>query len=181
MKPTSAIEEQALVLQAKAGSEKAQYLLYTKYVHAMYHTIIRMVGSREDAQDLTQEAFTKVFQQLHSFRGEASIGAWIKRICINTALNALRKKKKIFFEELDEKIKHPIQEEIDEQQWAMNIERIHEAVKHLPEGSRMVFNLYLLEGYKHAEVAATLGISESTSKTQYKRAKRLIKEYLSNT
>lgn len=151
----------------------------------MFHTVIRMVGNREDAEDVTQEAFTKVFQRLHTFRGDSTLGAWVKRVTVNTSLNFLRQKKKIFFEELNEKTCLPTgktttfgEEKIDEAEWANDIQQIHEAIKKLPDGCRMVFNLYMLEGYKHFEVANMLGITESTSKTQYRRAKRLIKELI---
>ncbi len=177
-KPAFTQEETALVRRALANDQKAQYVIYKKYVGAMFHTVIRMVGNREDAEDVTQEAFTKVFQRLDSFRGDSTLGVWIKRVVVNTSLNFLRQKKKLFFEEINERTTAMDEDGIDEESWALNIRSIHEAIKKLPDGCRMVFNLYMLEGYKHAEVANMLGITESTSKTQYKRAKRLIKEMI---
>ncbi|MEO1257694.1 MAG: sigma-70 family RNA polymerase sigma factor [Bacteroidota bacterium] len=171
-------EEKALVDRAIRGDQQAQFALYRKYVGAMFHTVIRMVGNREDAEDVTQEVFTKVFQRLGSFRGESTLGAWIKRVTVNTALNFMRKKKRIIFQELNERTNAIDEAEIDEAAWANDIRQIHEAIKKLPDGCRMVFNLYMLEGYKHAEVANMLGITESTSKTQFRRAKRLLKEII---
>ena len=167
-----------MVSRAVNGEQQAQYTIYRKYVGAMFHTVIRMVGSREDAEDVTQEVFTKVFQRLHTFRGDSTLGAWIKRVTVNTSLNFLRQKKRISFEELNEKFTPVVEIEIDELEWANDIRQIHEAIKKLPDGCRMVFNLYMLEGYKHFEVANLLGITESTSKTQYRRAKRLIREII---
>ena len=95
-------------------------------------------GNREDAEDVTQEVFTKVFQRLDSFRGEATLGAWIKRVTVNTTLNFLRKKKKLFFEELNDRTAITDLPEIDEAEWAFNIWNIHEAIKQLPSGCRMV-------------------------------------------
>ena len=180
LKPAYIPEETALVKLALANDQRAQYAIYKKYVGAMFHTVVRMIGNREDAEDVTQEVFTKVFQKLESFRGDSTLGAWIKRVTVNTSLNFIRKKKKLFFEEIDERITAIEQIEVDEEEWALNMRNIHEAIKKLPDGCRMVFNLYMLEGYKHAEVANMLGITESTSKTQYKRAKRLIKEIITN-
>ena len=139
-----------------------------------------MVGNREDAEDVTQEAFTKVFQRLDTFRGDSTLGAWIKRVVINTSLNFVRQKKKLFFEEINDRTIIADEPEIDEAVWASDINNIHEAIKQLPDGCRVVFSLYMLEGYKHSEVADMLDITESTSKTQYKRAKRLIKEWILN-
>ena len=176
LKPVVRTDEKALVQRSLGGDRAAQYLLYKRYVGAMFHTIVRMVGNRQDAEDVTQEVFVKVFRQLASFRGEATLGAWIKRIAINAALNFLRKKKQLQFEEINERLPLADEAGINETDWANKIHGIHEAVKKLPDGCRLVFNLYMLEGYKHKEVAKMLGITESTSKTQYRRAKRLIKE-----
>lgn len=178
MKPALPQDEKVLVSRALTGDQQAQYAIYKKYVGAMFHTVIRMVGNREDAEDVTQEIFTKVFQRLDSFRGESTLGAWIKRVTVNTCLNFMRQQKKIFFEEINDKLNTANEPEIDEKEWAFNIQNIHEAIKKLPDGCRVVFNLYMLEGYKHTEVAELLGITESTSKTQYKRAKRLIKKLI---
>lgn len=164
--------------RALEGDQQAHYTIYKRYVGAMFHTAIRMLGNKEDAEDVTQEIFIKVFQRLDSFRGESTLGAWIKRVAINTSLNFIRNKKKLFFEEINEKTTVADESEIDEQAWEFDIRRIHEAIKDLPGGCRLVFNLYMLEGYQHKEVAQLLDISESTSKTQYKRAKRLLKKML---
>ena len=172
------ISEQELVSHSLNGNRQAQYALYRKYVGAMFHTVVRMVGSQEDAEDLTQEVFAKVFQQLHSFRGESTLGAWIKRIAVNTSLNFLRQANRIRFVDLANQAIQEDEATIDETAWAHDIRRIHEAIKCLPDGCRTVFTLYLLEGYPHREVAEMLGITESTSKTQYKRAKRLIRQEL---
>lgn len=160
------------------GDPLAQHELYNRYVNAMYHTIIRMVGSREDAEDITQEVFVKVFQKLDSFRNEATLGAWIKRIAVNAALNFLRRQQDFFTDPVDEGKTGESEPEIDETEWANNLALIHEGIKKLPAGCRTVLNLYLLEDYTHREVADMLGISESTSKTQYKRARRLLREML---
>ncbi len=145
----------------------------------MFHTIFRMVANREDAEDLTQEVFVKVFRQLGSYRGEATLGAWIKRIAVNAALNFLRQSKRIRWVEMENHNQPDDGPEIDETAWSHDIRRVHEAIKGLPDGCRLVFSLYMLEGFPHKEVGKMMGITESTSKTQYRRAKRLLREALS--
>lgn len=178
MTTTEHIPETALVQQCLKGDEAAQRLLYSRYVGAMFHTVLRLVGNRHDAEDLTQEAFVKVFQRLDSFRGESTLGAWVKRIVVNATLNHLRTANRLRFVEFDGQTGQPDEATVDEEIWAFDVRRIHEAIGQLPDGCRMVFSLHLLEGYRHQDVAQLLGITESTSKTQYMRAKRLVRERL---
>jgi RNA polymerase sigma factor (sigma-70 family) len=174
---TNHIPEQELVRQCIAGQAVAQRLLYGRYVGAMFHTVLRLVAHRQEAEDVTQEVFVKVFQRLDSFRGESSLGAWIKRIAVNAALNHLRTANRLRMVVLEEQ-QPEVEEGMDEEGWAHDIHCIHEAIKGLPDGCRTVFCLHLLEGYRHQDVAQMLGITESTSKTQYMRARRLVREHL---
>lgn len=170
-------EEKGLVKRCIRGELDAQKQLYHKYVKAMYNLVMRMVSNKMDAEDIIQESFIKVFQKMTSFKGESTLGAWIKRITINTALNHIRKNGKIEFSEINT-IPH-IPETKDEYRWSnISLHKVHEAIKTLPEGSRVVFSLYLLEGYQHKEIANILGISESTSKSQYQRARKLLQKQL---
>ena len=178
MTTTETITEQDLVLRCRSGDTTAQHLLYKRYVGAMFHTILRLSASREDAEDLTQEVFVKVFQRLDTFRGESSVGAWIKRIAINTTLNFLRQANRLQMVELEHHSPVAEERDLDEEAWELDVHRIHEAIGSLPEGCRLVFNLHLLEGFRHQDVAKMLGITESTSKTQYMRAKRLLRQAL---
>jgi RNA polymerase sigma factor (sigma-70 family) len=173
-------EEDRLVQRCTTGDPEARRQLYERYVRAMYHTVVRMVPSRMDAEDVVQDCFIKVFQNIGSFKGESTIGAWIKRIAINTALNFLRKRKRMVFTEDDPRDEGQAVLPEDDDYNRADVQRIHHAIKKLPEGCRVVLNLYLLEGYKHKEIAQILGISESTSKSQYLRAKRLLRERLEN-
>lgn len=175
MTATENITEQDLVQQSLAGQEEAQRALYGRYVGAMFHTVLRLVSNRQDAEDLTQEVFVKVFQRLDSFRGESALGAWIKRIAVNAALNHLRTADRLRMVAYEGQ-QPATDEAVDEEDWAHDIRRIHETIKTLPDGCRTVFCLHLLEGYRHQDVAQMLGITESTSKTQYMRAKRLLRE-----
>jgi len=172
-------EELTLVQRCIKGDSIAEKELYLKYVNAMYHTAIRMIGNEQDAKDVVQEVFIKVFDQLPNFRGDASLGAWIKRITINTCLTHFRKQKNLDDELVTSKLYTQAPEEQDE-----NLDRvsmIHRAIKRLPARARMVFCMRTLEGYTHEEIANMLSITSSTSKTQYKRAKELIQSMLKTT
>ncbi|MBL7828197.1 MAG: sigma-70 family RNA polymerase sigma factor [Saprospiraceae bacterium] len=168
--------ERQLLTRCLAGDQQAQFQLYQRYVKAMYNTAIRIVGRPDEAQDVLQDGFTKVFQQLHTFRQESGIGSWIKRIIVNTALNALRSKKRLFYVELDQNLEQIA--ESSDTFLDIDAEIIHNAIKQLPDGARVVFTLFAVEQLSHQEIAQQLGVSESTSKTQYRRAKQLLKDAL---
>ncbi len=172
-------QEKELVIRVQKGDRKAQYTMYKQYVDAMYHTALRIMNNTTDAQDVVQECFVKVFEKIHSYRGESTVGAWIKTIAINTAINALRKNKKNLEYSSDENLELKSKEEEEESSEQLYSNKtIHDAVLNLPNGCRAVLNLYLFEGYAHREVAEILNITESTSKTQYRRAKILLRDKL---
>lgn len=145
----------------------------------MFNICHRMLNSREEAEDLLQESFCDAFMKLGSFRYESSFGAWLKRIVINKCINWIQKKKikLVFPEELEESVQKT-ETEIDYENINMDIMKIHQAIGQLPDGYRIIFSLYALEGYDHTEISEITGISESTSKSQYSRAKERIKEIL---
>lgn len=172
--------EQKLILGCLNGQRMAQKRLYDKYVQAMYNTIVRIVGDASEAEDVLQETFVNVFRKLQSFKGESTLGAWIKRIAINQSLNAVRARKAIYFENIETSYielegKHINETENSRQ---LDMKEIHHAIKELPEGCRVIFSLYLLEGYQHQEIAEILNVSESTSKSQYQRARKLLQAAL---
>jgi len=165
-----------LIETARKGDQQSMYRLYKLYVQAMYNTCIRMVSNQYDAEDIIQESFVKVFNNLDSFRGDSSFGSWLKRIVINQSITFLRSKKQEFTEIDNLQI---VADENEEENFpGINQVMVHESIKTLPEKARVVLNLYLLEGYKHKEIADILNISESTSKSQYLRAKQLLREEL---
>ncbi|MEL7121867.1 MAG: RNA polymerase sigma factor [Bacteroidota bacterium] len=171
-------DERQLVKQCLRRDEKAQRILYQKYVDAVFHTALRMSGKAADAEDITQDCFIRVFQQLHAFKGESSLGAWIKRIAVNLCLNHLRRQKNALKMVYMADSHHDLIEETSEENQSLDVKKIHDAIQTLPEGSRIVLSLYLLEGYRHQEIADILGITVSTSKSQYHRAKALLKKKL---
>lgn len=165
-----------LIERAREGDQQSMYRLYKLYVQAMYNTCIRMVSNQYDAEDIIQESFTSAFKSLGSFRGESSFGSWLKRIVINKSISHLRAKKHEF---TDIENLHIVDDEVvDNEIPDISPEQVNEAIKSLPEKARVVLNLHLLEGFKHREIAEILNISESTSKSQYQRAKMLLREKL---
>lgn len=136
-----------------------------------------MMNNREEAEDMLQEAFTQAFMKLDSYRYESSFGAWIKRIMVNTCINAINTKK-VELTYCEEIYHYELPEETDESEVQFSVANVTKAMEELPKGGRMVFSLYLLEGYDHLEIAQIMGITESTSKSQFMRAKRRIVELL---
>ena len=166
-----------IVEKCLRGDRKAQYQLYQLYSKAMLNVCFRMMHSREDAEDMLQEAFTDAFKRLSSFRFESTFGAWLKRITINRCINELRRRKADlkFFEDMHI-FANKAEDEIDTA--GLNPEKVKKAMYQLPSGSRMIFSLYLLEGYDQNEISEILDISVSNSKTQYMRARHRVKEIL---
>jgi RNA polymerase sigma factor (sigma-70 family) len=169
-----------LVEECKAGKRNAQRELYGLYAKAMYNVCYRMMNDAEEANDMLQEAFTDAFTRLGSFRNESTFGAWLKRIVINKCINAKQRKKIEWISadsiDLDERIDE--QDTIDEEELQLSVERVKKAMLQLPEGGRVIFSFYMLEGYDHQEIAQILNITESTSKTQFMRARNRVKELL---
>ncbi|RMG78579.1 MAG: sigma-70 family RNA polymerase sigma factor [Bacteroidetes bacterium] len=168
---------QDIIEKCKDGSRQAQFELYRLYSKAMYNICLRMVRNEPDAEDLLQHSFMDVFAKLHTFRYQSSVGAWIKRIVVNNCINFL-KKRRLRFEELNERISGSVVEANDDDDLNFDIGAFNEALLKLPDGYRVVFTLYLLEGYDHKEIAGILDISEATSKSQYSRAKKRLRELL---
>jgi len=175
----SAFIHQDLIAESIKGSNKARYQLYQLYSKAMFNVCYRMMNNREDAEDMLQEAFVLAFQKLETFRNESGFGTWLKTITVHTCINSLNKRK-LEMRYFDEMNRFEIAEEEPEEA-LYTTENIREAMSQLPEGGRIVFSLYLLEGYDHGEIAQILNISESTSKTQYMRAKRRVYEIMKQT
>ncbi|MEP6647467.1 MAG: sigma-70 family RNA polymerase sigma factor [Saprospiraceae bacterium] len=156
----------------------AQHTMYKRYCDAMYNVCYRIIGNEGEAEDALQESFLDIFNRLDTFRGESSLGAWIKRIVINHCLNEL-KRRKINFEALDDLMKESIiddAEPIYDNEY--DVKRVKTAIMKLPDGYRQVLTLYLIEGYDHGEIANILGIQETGSKSQYSRARVRLREIL---
>ncbi|MBN2682755.1 MAG: sigma-70 family RNA polymerase sigma factor [Bacteroidales bacterium] len=168
-----------LIEKLAKGDRKAQMELYKMYYKAMFNTSLRILNNSFEAEDIMQEAFLTAFTRINEYQGKVSFGAWLKKIVINKSLDEL-KKKKPFFEDV-EKIPQFSTEEPEnlEENVSYKIEMIKAAIKNLADGYRIILSLYLLEGYDHEEIGEILSISPSTSRSQFTRAKRKLKEELS--
>lgn len=170
-------EHQAVIDACRKGDSKAQFQLYRLYAKAMYNTCLRITGNTALAEDALQETFLTAFQRLGSYRGESAFGAWLKRIAVNTAINQSRKWQKELLTG-EETTDIPQETEEPDEDLPLKIALVQQAISQLPDGFRVVFSLYALEGYEHSEIAEILGISVSTSKTQYNRAKVKLRDML---
>lgn len=164
-----------LVNRCRKGDKSAHYRLYLEYADAMFSICKRLVPNPTDAEEILQDAFVKAYTKLNKLKDNRKFGGWLRTITVNECLNFLRKKK-IVFDELSQSLTD--MEEMDDTEIHIDRKTLREAIDGLPEGSRIIFKLHLTENYKHKEIAQMLNISESTSKSQYARAKQLLKEKL---
>ena len=172
---------QDIIDRCKLGEQKAQFQLYKLYYKAMYNTCLRIVNNSLEAEDIMQESFLKAFDKLHSYKGEVSFGAWIKRIVINHSLDELRKRK-LDIESMEDSV-YEIKEQEDEssdQDVQLKVNEVRNEMMNLPDGYRIVLSLYLIEGYDHDEISEILNISSSTSRSQCARAKKKLIDSLRN-
>lgn len=167
---------QPLVERAKKNDRGAQFELYKLYSKAMLNVSNRIVNNIEEAEDVLQESFISAFKNVKNYRGDSTFGSWLKRIVVNNSINVLRKNK-FEFSELDE-FDDTDYEENNTDYSELSVDLIKSAIEMLPQGFGMVLSLYLLEGYDHREIAEIMSISESTSKSQYNRAKKKLRGIL---
>ncbi|MFN5706081.1 MAG: RNA polymerase sigma factor [bacterium] len=171
--------QQYLIDRSKLGDASAQRELYKLYVKNMYNTALRMLAHSAEVEDVIQESFLEAFTKLNDYRGESSFGSWLKRIVVNKCISQIRKRRIDFVDEQDLDVLNTNDElDFNTDDESQVIELIKKGINELAEGYRIVLSLYLLEGYDHVEISEILKISESTSKTQYLRAKNKLKEWL---
>lgn len=168
-----------IIERCKNGERRAQYEIYRLYSKSMFNVAFRIVNRFEEAEDILQDVFVQAFSKLTQFKYESTFGAWLKRITINHCINHLRKRKVVlmFPEELPTDTVFESNEKTND--FAIeDLDRIRRAMAKLPDGFRIVLSLYLLDGYDHSEISQILGITESTSKSQFKRAKDKLKQII---
>jgi len=168
--------QRELVERCIKGERTAQYNLYRMYSKGMYNICLRMLNNSMEAEDTLQESFIDVYKKLHTFKYESTPGAWIKRIVVNNCINKIRKRK-LVIEDIDEG-RFVVAEESEISDHSFEVNKIKKALNYLPDGYRTIFSLYALEGYDHQEIGQIMNISESTSKSQYSRAKKKIRELI---
>lgn len=172
----SMFNEDELILGCCKGDRTMQYALYERFSKTMFAICMRYSKGRQEAEDILQESFIKVFDHIKKFRKDASLESWIKKIVINTALNSQRNKLYLYPMVDVDHLKSEMEYEVVLGNY--HYEDLLKMINDLPDGCRVIFNLYAIEGYQHNEVAKMLGISEGTSKSQYARAKNLMKKKL---
>ena len=164
--------EKLLIKKAIQNNKEAQQQLFAKHSPKMLGVCRQYVKDLHHAEDLLLSGFLKVFTKLYTFKHEGSFEGWIRRIMVNTCISYLRKKNLVTVSDEDFIFNDVATESLEN----TSVTDIQKLIDSLPEGYKMVFNLYAIEGYKHSEIAIKLGVSESTSKTQLFRARKLLQE-----
>ncbi|MBM3919917.1 MAG: RNA polymerase sigma factor [Sphingomonadales bacterium] len=166
------ITESELVKACLEGNTRAQQALYQKYAPAMYAICLRYCGSPDNAKDMLQESFIKLFESLKNFRFQGSFEGWTKRIAVTTCLDFIKKlKQEPYADELENHTDLGVEASVFP---ALGIKDLLTLLQTLPVGYRTVFNLYAIEGYNHGQIAELMGISENTSKTQLFKARKIL-------
>jgi RNA polymerase sigma-70 factor (ECF subfamily) len=169
--------EQTLLVGCINNDPSAQRELYNRYSPKMLSVCYRFGNSREDAEDMLQEGFIKIFTQIHTFQNKGAFEGWIRRIIVHTCINFLKKNKK-FSNSIDLDQADYLEVKEETMPSVMQARQIIECIRQLPLGYRTVLNLYAMEGYSHKEIAEMLDIEESTSRSQYTRAKVMLEGIL---
>ncbi len=158
----------------RKGDSLAQFQLFDMFSKAMYNVAYRFFFDEMIAEDVVQESFILAFKNIKKFKGDSTFGYWLKRIVINKSITEVRKQK-VKFESLSDRFNDIESDDVDE---SIDYSLLYKAIEKLPQSARIILNLYVFEEYKHQDIASALGITESTSRTQYRRAKMLLLEQL---
>jgi RNA polymerase sigma factor (sigma-70 family) len=169
--------EEAILLGCLKNHAAAQKELYNRYSPKMLAVCYRFAHNREDAEDMLQEGFIKVFLQIHTFQSKGAFEGWIRRIMVHTCINHLKKNKR-FNESVDLIQAGSLQIREENIPSIVQAKQIVDCIRLLPLGYRTVLNLYAIEGYAHREISVMLDIEESTSRSQYTRARQMLEEIL---
>ncbi|MEX0290474.1 MAG: RNA polymerase sigma factor [Flavobacteriaceae bacterium] len=167
--------ERALIKKAASGNREAQQALYDSFAPKMLSVCRQYIKDVHYAEDVMIMGFVKVFKNLRSFRFEGSFEGWVRRIMIREAISYLRRKQFVVF---DDEVFEKRQDVYVENAAELEVEHIQKMIDELPEGYKLVFVLFAVEGYKHSEIAEMLQVSESTSKSQLFKARRVLQEQI---
>jgi len=167
-----------LVEGCRHNDKKSQFQIYKLYYKAMYNISLALVKDPMEAEDIMQEAFLSAFEKIETFSGTVSFGAWLKKIVENKSLDFLRKNRPVFEELKDSRAVCSSEEESNNEDMVMKVEKIKEVINTMPSGYRSVLSLNLLEGYDHSEIGGILGIDPNSSRSQFSRARASLVERL---
>ena len=168
-----------LLERCRLHDRQAQAEIYRRYAKAMFNAALRITGDYAEAEDVLQESFLSAFRELGHYKGDSSFGAWLKRIVVNKSINCLRQRRLALVPLAEQHHDEPTEAGPsleDDAEASYRADVLRRCIQELPDGYRVVLSLYLLEGYDHLEIAGILGISESTSKSQYSRARVRLRE-----
>lgn len=175
-------KHQDLIELCRKRDQKAQFELYKLYYKSMYNTSYRIVADSSEAEDVMQEAFLSAFEKIGTYSGQVSFGAWLKRIVVNKSLDFLRKKKNSFVSIDEANSDLPDEDDnYDFEKEKLKIDLVQKSIDKLPDGYRIVLGLHLLEGYDHQEISEIMGITNSTARSQYARARQKLLEIVKKT
>ena len=167
-------DEEQLIAGCKEGKPWAQKEIFERYSGVMLSVCVRYVTDRETARDILQDGFIKLYTKIDTFSGSGSFAGWVRRIFVTTSLEYLRQndalKQRASIEEYGNSIPDNEITVLDK----ISADDLMECIAKLPDGYRTVFNLYAIEGYSHTEIAEMLGINESTSRSQFMRARKIL-------
>lgn len=156
------------------NERKAQIELYSQYAPMLLAVCLRYVADKSEAEDILQDGFFKILKSIKEYRGKGHFENWMRKIVVNTAITHFHKEKKHYYHEEIEEINEVEFQFKSTPQNELEFKELYELLQTMPDGYRIIFNLYAIEGFKHKEIAEKLNIDESTSKTQYLRAKNWI-------
>jgi RNA polymerase sigma factor (sigma-70 family) len=171
------INSQFSIQQCIAGCRKSQKELYDTYASKMFVVCLRYTKNQADAEDVLQDGFVKLFRNLDKYRGEGSFEGWVRKIFVNTAIEHIRKTKNTT-NDISDTIENSVKDNHANALDNLFEKDLHKITANLSDGYKTVFNMYAVEGYTHKEIANLLGITESTSKSQFSRAKAILRNLL---
>jgi RNA polymerase sigma-70 factor (ECF subfamily) len=176
MQSNHTMSESDLIKGCLEGDRRAQEYLYQRFSPKMYGVCLRYAGKAEDAQDILQDGFVKVFKNLHMYRGDGSFEGWVRRIFVNTAIEHYRRQVNLY--PVTENHENLLETKELSAFDSLSVKDLMKIIQQLSPGYRTVFNLYVVEGYSHKEIAEMIGISEGTSKSQLARAKGVLQSII---
>jgi len=172
------ISEKEILAGCIKGKQSAQWELYNRYSRLLLAVCNRYAKDLDEAEDILQEGFVKIFVNIKRFKGDGPLLAWMRRIMVNTAITHYHKMSKHRYHDDVSEVSESKFEEKGWEESEFTEEELFKIIHQMPDGYRQVFNLYAIEGYKHREIAEILKIDENTSKSQYSRARRWLQERL---
>ncbi len=174
------MDEESLILSCIKGDSRAQKTLFDSFSPKFFALCLRYMKTNDQAEDALQEAMVKIFTKLPEYKGQGSFEGWMRRIVVNTCLDQIRKNQKLKFDLPIDKEEYKLSNNAHILE-NISAKELIEEIQKMPPGYRVVFNMFAIEGYSHQEIAEKLGVKESTSKSQYLRARAYLKDRINRS